>query len=137
MTEQSEEQEPTLFRSMAAASDGLPATGSSARTLGARPTIDVPLQPGNRVYPGTGGMSVSPDDPHNLPRHRRPSEFGGIGRDPVWSVRPADLGPELRYRPDPLNPTEHGFVEPAQEMSFANYQSALEATRPAWRRWGV
>ena len=74
---------------------------------------EIPVGPDGLVHPGTGGMSVSPYDPGNLPEHRRPPEFGGTGRDPVWEHHSDQLGPDLQYRPDPHNPGGHGFVEPS------------------------
>jgi hypothetical protein len=125
-------QQVQLFRSMQAAEDGMPVVGPTARTLGARPRIDILVDPHGTVRPGTGGLSVSPDDPRNLPSHRRPPEFGGTGKDTVWTIASSELGPELIYRPDPLNPTGHGFVEPAWPMHVDQYQRALAATRGAW-----
>ena len=122
-----------LYRSMRAGNDGLPITGPSARTLGVRPEVDIPVDAHGSVQPGSGGMSVSPDSPMNLPSHRRPANMGGTGKDPVWCIRACDLGPDLTYRPDPKHPSGHGFVEPARPMSFVDYQRALEGTRGSWR----
>ena len=112
--------------------------GPTARTLGARPGpvpgpgVDIPVRDG-LVQPGTGGLSVAPDDPMNLPRMRRPREFGGTGKDPVWGMNTNDLGSDLVYRPDPADPSRHWFVEPVREMSYDEYQQALEATRAHWQ----
>ena len=114
--------------------DGLPVTGPTARTLGARPGVDVPVGPDGMVHPGTGGVSVSPDSPLNLPPHRRPPEFGGTGRDPVWRLDERDLPDGLSYRPDPVRPSGHGFVEPSRSMPLTEYQRLLESTRPSWTR---
>ena len=81
-----------LYRGMREASDGRPVCGSSARMLGARPHIDVPVDRSGIVHPGTGGMSVVPDSPRHLPRHRRPPEYGGTGNDPVWRIQETALG---------------------------------------------
>jgi hypothetical protein len=62
----------TLYRGMQETPDGEPAIGPSARTLGARPHVDIPVDLSDNVYPGTGGISVAPDTPSNLLRHRRP-----------------------------------------------------------------
>jgi hypothetical protein len=86
------------------------------------------------VHPTTGGMSVSPDSPLNLPPHRRPPEFGGSGRDPVWRLTERDLPDGLGYRPDPANPSGHGFVEPSRSMPLTEYQRLVESTRPTWTR---
>jgi hypothetical protein len=75
-------------------------------------------------------MSVAPDDPMRLPRHRRPASLGGIGQDPVWVLELDDLGPDLRYRPD--SPT-HGLIEPNAPVAFQDYVTALIALRSRWR----
>lgn len=121
-----------LFRSMQSAEDGLPLLDASSRTLGARPQVDIPIDDSGMVQPGTGGMSVSPDDPRNLPPHRRPPGFGGTGLDQVFTIREADLGSDLVYRADPANPSRHGFIEPMRPMTFQRYQVAIWATRTAW-----
>jgi hypothetical protein len=122
-----------LYRSMKAASDGRPEPGRTARTLGVRPDIDIPVGVDGVVLGGEGGMSVAPDSPGNLPAHRRPAEHGGTGKDPIWELDVADLGDELRYREDPLMPGVHGFVEPVLPTTFDAYESAVLATRRAWR----
>ena len=125
---------PRLFRAMKESTAGKPQLGSSARTLGVRLGIDVPATDGaDVVQVGTGGMSVSPDDPLNLPTYRRPPEFSGTGADPVWFLEDADLGPVLLFRPDPVNPG-HGFVESASPITADEYRQALEATQPLWRK---
>jgi hypothetical protein len=85
------------------------------------------------VQPGQGGLSVSPDDPLNLPYFRRPPEWQGAGRDPVWVILDTALAPDLCYRPDPSQ-SGHGFIEPIRPMSLADYQRALEQTRRLWSR---
>jgi hypothetical protein len=84
------------------------------------------------VYPDEEGISVSPDTPANLPDLRRPPKLGGRGKNPVWRLLKSALGPELKYRPDPANPTGHGFIEPARPMTFDEYQEALAATQDRW-----
>lgn len=120
---------------MKEAPDGLPDVGPSARTLGARPENDIRMNPARIVLPGTGGISVTPGDPHALPRHRLPTALGGTGKDPLWWIGAEGLGMELTYRPDPAQPTRHGFIEPAREMTFNQYQQALADTRRIWRRY--
>jgi hypothetical protein len=127
-----------VLRGMRAAPDGLPMIGPTARTLGARPGSppegDIPIV-GGIVNPGTGGMSVSPSPSSNLPPHRRPPEYGGKGRDPLWECDTDDLdGAKLSYRSDPELPRTHGFIEPVRRMRFEEYQEALGATRSLWRR---
>ncbi len=63
---------PRLFRGMKEDPVEEPLLEQSARGLGVRPGVDVPavdLQ--ELVRPGEGGISVAPDDPQNLPEHRR------------------------------------------------------------------
>jgi hypothetical protein len=122
---------------MKKAADGLPETGRSARTLGARLDTDIEIDNAGQVHPDIGGMSVSPDDPEKLPKHRRPLEYGGSGRDPVWVIDSDNLGPRLRYRPDPYDPEGHGFLEPRTEMSFEEYERLLEQTRDRWEEPGI
>ena len=117
---------------MRAAADGLPLVGPTARTLGVRgvelaPHHDVPVSdPTDVVGPGQGGLSVTPDDPLHLHPHRRPASLGGTGRDSMWEIDSADLGPDLVYRPDHAT---HGLVEPAGAMTLGEFQFALASTR--------
>jgi hypothetical protein len=123
-----------LFRGMKEDQDGLPVLEASARGLGVRPGIDVPAErPGEVVRPGQGGVSVSPNDPLNLPKYRRPPEFQGDGKDPLWTIADSDLAPGLRYRVDAEN-SKHGFLEPARQMSLSEYEIAINATRKLWRK---
>jgi hypothetical protein len=125
--------EETLFRGMQRDADGSPVVGESARKLGARQAIDIEIDQDSMVQPGFGGMSVSPGSPENLPRHRRPPEWGGTGLDPVWAISSAELDGKLVYRPDPDQPEVHGFIEPTAPTRFADYQQALAETRLSWR----
>ncbi|AGY60438.1 hypothetical protein [Gloeobacter kilaueensis] len=113
---------------------GFPACGNTATKLGVRPKVDIKIDEDRNVLPGTGGMSVSPS-PEQLPEHRRPEALGGKSKYPAWEIKVQDLGPELKYRPDPKN-SDHGFVEPARQMDFAEYQNALEETRQKWKKVG-
>jgi hypothetical protein len=124
-----------LFRAMRKDASGAPEIGPNARALGVRAGVDIPATlPHQTVLPGQGGLSVSPDDPMNLPYFRRPPGFGGTGRDPVWVIDLNDLGPDLFYRSDPFHP-EHGFIEPIQPMSLDDYQLALATTRNCWQEF--
>ena len=130
-----------LYRAMTADSDGLPLVRRSARSLGVRTPADIAPgvepdvlvgAPDEVLRPDQGGMSAAPNDPANLPRNRRPPQVdGGIGKDPVWEIDAKDLGLALRYNQD--KPT-HGTVEPAESMTFAQYEAALLATREKWSR---
>jgi RHS repeat-associated protein len=123
-----------IFRSMKRGVAG-PEVGPTARTLGARPGVDIPVDAAGRMTPSTGGMSVSPGGPHNLPSHRRPAQLGGTGKDPVWCTGTCSLPEGLTYRPDPSNPTGHGFVEPSRPMTFNEYEQLLESTQTLWREF--
>jgi hypothetical protein len=130
-----------VLRGMKVREDGLPKAGESPRTLGVRPNIDIPVDEDGYVRPVTGGMSVSPPPPGNLPHYRRPPNFGGTGKDPVWWLDTDQLPEELRYRPDPDNPNGHGFIEPSRRMTFEEYQRAIHRTRrglwqPFWTSMG-
>lgn len=118
---------------MKTASDGRPACERTARALGVRPGLVIPVGVDGLGVGGEGGMSVAPDSPENLPAHRRPPEHGGTGKDPIWELAVTELGADLVYREDPLMPGVHGFVEPISTTTFAAYESALLATRRAWR----
>ena len=112
-----------------------PETGNTARSLGARPgpgpNTDIPVDSAGNVKPENGGMSVAPR-PEDLKPYRRPPEFGGTGKDPVWSINTKNLGPRLKYVPD-ADGSPHGTIQPAYEMPFGDYQSALANTQPFWR----
>jgi hypothetical protein len=123
-----------LYRGMKEDEEGRPACGPSARTLGVRLDGDIVVRADGSVEPGTGGMSVGLGDPEHVPPHRRPSEFGGWGRDPLWMIDEADLPSMLKLRPDPEAPLRHGFVEPIERMSLAAYQEALAVSRGFWTR---
>lgn len=123
-----------LYRSMKVAADGLPEPGPSARTLGVRPGRDVSaLADTEMVQPGSGGLSVTPDDPMRLPDYRRPKSLGGRGQDPVWMISDADLSADLMWRADPNKPADHGFIEPNRTMALQEYQDALANTRSRWQ----
>jgi hypothetical protein len=126
---------------MTAGDDGSPEVAEGkknpARTLGVRTggrIRDIDVDRSGTVYPMTGGMSVNPPPPENMAEHRRPPEYGGIGRDPVWVLETEALPPELTYRPDPDEPSgTHGFIEPSASMSLDDYEEALRAPRGMWR----
>lgn len=123
-----------LYRSMKENQEGLPELGTTSRYLGIRPEYDVSAaRPGDTVMPGDHGLSVSPDDPRNLPARRRPPWLGGDSKDAIWVIHDGELGPDLRYCPDPDRLT-HGFIEVSRPMTLAEYQQALARTQCLWRK---
>lgn len=123
-----------VLRGMRADADGLPMVGTSGRYLAIRPNVDVPVDAAGHVDPETEGMSVVPPPVENMEPHRRPPEFDGTGKDPVFEIETDELPDELRHRPDPANPERHGFIEPARRMSFEEYLAAVRSTRALWRK---
>jgi hypothetical protein len=121
-----------LYRGMKDDGEGMPSCGPSARELGVRLEGEIRISENGMVEPQTGGMSVAPDNPMNLKPHRRPERFGGYGPDPVWQIDADDLPDSLTYRPDPKNPSGHGFVEPIERMTLTAYQEALATSRGVW-----
>lgn len=117
---------------MKVARDGQPEPGRTARTLGARPGVDIPVDADGFVHGGHGGVSRRIRRIGFRGTADRPSH-GGTGKDSVWELAVARLGEKLVYRHDPLMPALHGFVEPAFAMSFEEYEAALAATRRDWR----
>lgn len=122
--------------------DGKPARGDSSSRLGVRVPHDIPVDSGNVVYPGTGGVSVSPSI-SALPPHRVPKRFRGVvqgasgsDHDAIWSIGDGSfeqglLTGDLELRPDPRT-SRHGFIEPARKMPVDHYRSAIAATRDSW-----
>jgi hypothetical protein len=96
---------------------------------------DVRLDADRVVRPGTGGMSVTPNDPKHLPAEFLPEALGGFGRLPLYSIKTTELGEELVARLDPRKPDRHAFVEPAAPMQVGDFQHALCSTAASWTRW--
>ncbi len=118
------------YRSMQTEPDRLPKTGEIARELGVCPDRDLPVDSSGFVAPMTGGMSITADDPMNLPPHRRPASDDGNGRDPAFEIHGDSFGGSLSLRQD--GRPSHYLVEPHTFCLFEDYQVALHATRPFW-----
>lgn len=126
---------------MMAAEDGGPEVDgpgkNPARTLGVRISgrrADIEPDEYGMVHPSDKGMSASPPPPEDhLLEHRRPPEYGGTGKDPLWELETEDLPPELVYTPDPKDPEGHGLIGPSETMSIDDYLAALYRTRRLWR----
>jgi hypothetical protein len=129
-----------LFRSMRG--NVSPEIGESARTLGVRPGSDssaeVEVIRGQVTGPTNTagmfqGMSVAPITPYNLVKIRRPKEFEGTGKDPVWAIRRSAIkDPNLNVIDD--KPPSHSLISPHKCMLYEDYKRSLEATRPLWRK---
>jgi hypothetical protein len=121
-----------IYRTMRADPDGHPLVADTTSGLGVRDwEIE---QDEDMAIPEAGGMSVAPDSPLSLPRAFRPKELRGLSRHPAWELDVDDLGEALVYRPDPDDPTRHGFVEPSRPMRMEEYRYALAETRTLWHR---
>lgn len=130
-----EEASQVYYRAMRAGLDGRPLCGTSGARLGVRPR-DISIGADGLVQPGTGGMSLTPDDPSRLPEEFRPESLpGGIGRMPIFEISPRDIGSSLQISADKHRPRMHAYVEPRRPMSLDNYQGYLCATAPNWRRY--
>src|SRR5262249_49399053 len=144
---------PLIWRGMRIDGDR-PRVGRGPTSLGVRvgPSENDDINPDvdGFVYPGRGGMSVSPSvdalPTHRLPRRLRvayPDRFPDasgpnglccwwMGKGPFSEDQVAD---HLCLRLDPDDPEKHGFVEPDDKMNLGEYEAALAATQDQWQRW--
>ena len=123
-----------MFRAMRAEANGLPKVGRSGRELGVRvegPTRDLPVGHDGTVEPRTGGMSVALDAAQNLPNPRLPRSLGGEGRDPVFTMRTAEVPRSLVVRPDRY---PHAVVEPGRRYPLCDFELDLASTRSRWSK---
>ena len=68
--------------------------------------------------------------PAGMPEYRRPPSFGGFGKDlNMYCNGSCDLAPGLCYVPDAGG---HGFLEPAWNMPFEEYQGYPQGTVGSW-----
>lgn len=135
--------------------DGKPRLGRSARLLGVRlgVDIDVALLPqgwldaqsylrleeterdstGAKVevaVRNTKGLSVSLSI-EGLPPFRKPSAFGGTGRDPLWQIDGNYIVGDLEAVQDSLT---HVSIMPSATMLLARYEAAIAQTQMYWER---
>ena len=88
------------------------------RTKGTK--IDLTPDVDGTVQPDTGGMSVIPDDPNDLPYHRRPISLEGSSTWPVWVISSPDIVSPLAIRPtDP----KHWLIAPSRPMTLEKFRS--------------
>lgn len=136
------------YRGMAE-QNGKPKIGRSARLLGVRHNIDINIQQmpigcldeQNYLLPeaqrelhgdlvvvairDTKGMSVSLSI-EGLPAFRKPSQFGGNGKDPLWQIDDSMITGDLQAVQD--SPT-HVIT-----MTLEKYEAALANTQKYWER---
>lgn len=142
------------FRGMAA-KNGKLKLGRSARCLGIRPGIDIDVESipracldeqgyltpeveqdsaaGERVdvaIRNHKGMSTSLSI-EGLPEFRRPPEFGGKGRDPLWQVDDSEICGDLEAVQDS---DTHVSIMPSTTMALDRYEAALANTQDSWKQ---
>ncbi|MCC3427943.1 MAG: hypothetical protein JGK12_29505 [Microcoleus sp. PH2017_01_SCD_O_A] len=141
------------YRGMAE-QNGKPKIGRSARLLGVRPGIDIDIEQMptgylneqgyllaelEREFRGelvavavrnTKGMSVSISI-ESLPAFRRPTKFGGTGKDSLWQIDDIKIIGDLQAVQD--SPT-HVSILPRATMSLEMYDAALANTQNDWER---
>ncbi len=141
------------YRGMAEA-DGKPKVGRSARLLGVRLGIDIDIEEipkdwldaqgylrpeAERKATGdvvivavrsTKGMSTSLSI-ESLPAFRRPTAFGGTGRDPLWQIEDSNIGSDLEAVQDSAT---HVSIMPRVTMLLEKYETALANAQNDWER---
>jgi hypothetical protein len=141
------------YRGMAE-QNGKPKTGRSARLLGIRPTIDINVEQMPIGYldeqgyllpefkrenqgelvtvaiKDDKGMSVSLSI-EGLPSFRKPSEFGGNGKDALWQIDDTKIIGDLQAVQDS---STHVSILPRATMALARYEAALANTQQDWQR---
>ena len=134
--------------------NGKPKIGRSARLLGVRPGIDIDIEQMPTGYlneqgyllteserelrgeliavaiRNTKGMSVSLSI-ESLPAFRRPTKFGGTGKDSLWQIDDRKIIGDLQAVQD--SPT-HVSILPRATMSLERYEAALANTQNDWER---
>jgi hypothetical protein len=110
--------------------------GATSRTLGARPGVDIGVFNSGNVVSTVQGMSVSPMPPENLPLWRRPPEFDGTGKDPVFAMDTDNLafgGTKKNRRPQTILPEKRASTRSASPPlclllgSYYRYPAAPKA----------
>ena len=134
--------------------NGKPKIGRSARLLGVRPNIDINIEQMpvgcldeqgyllpdsqrkllgdlvNVAVRDIKGMSVSLSI-EALPTFRKPSQFGGNGKDPLWQIDDSMITGDLQAVQD--SPT-HVSIMPRVTMALEKYEAALANTQKYWER---
>jgi hypothetical protein len=76
------------------------------------------------------GMSVSLSI-EGLPSFRKPSEFGGNGKDALWQIDDTKIIGDLQAVQDS---STHVSILPRATMALARYEAALANTQQDWQR---
>jgi len=132
--------------------NGKPKIGRSARLLGVRPNIDINIEQmpigyldkqgyllpeaqrnlhGDLVTVAIRdikGMSVSLSI-EGLPAFRKPSQFGGMGKDPLWQIDDSHITGDLQAVQDSQT---HVSIMPRVTMTLEKYETALANTQKYW-----
>jgi len=141
------------YRGMAEA-NGKPKVGRSARLLGVRLGIDIDIEEIPKDWlddqgylrpeaerkateevvivavRSAKGMSTSLSI-ESLPAFRRPTAFGGMGRDPLWQIEDNKIGGDLEAIQDSAT---HVSIMPRVTMLLEKYEIALANTQNDWER---
>ncbi|GBF49384.1 hypothetical protein LPTSP4_08970 [Leptospira ryugenii] len=129
----------SVFRLMVSCEDGYPLTGERLGELGVRISIngenqnneknvDIDVSLDGRVFPNTGGMSVS--EVRNLRHMEEKRNFGGKLLT-YFYIKTKLLENELLTRISKKNGSGI-LVCPTKEMEYQSYKNALESTRLFW-----
>jgi len=134
--------------------NGKPKVGRSARLLGVRLGIDINVEgmpkdwlndqgylrpeterkstgePVVVAIRSTKGMSTSLSI-ESLPAFRRPTAFGGMGRDPLWQIEDSKISGDLEAVQDSAT---HVSIMPRVTMLLEKYETALASTQNDWER---
>jgi hypothetical protein len=128
-----------LFRVMRPAEDGKPLVGDEPSLLGVRcdhPSgrNDVKRGKNGLIFPGTGGLSVNPDDYTRIYPTILDMALDEEEEEQVWCLQLEDLSHELAYREPRAG---KGLIEPSRPMTLERFQRALADTRDAWRIYSI
>ncbi len=137
-----------------AEANGKPKVGRSARLLGVRLGIDIDVvempkdwldnqgylrpeterkstgEPVVVAIRSTKGISTSLSI-ESLPAFRRPTAFGGMGRDPLWQIEDSKISGDLEAVQDSAT---HVSIMPRVTMLLEKYETALASTQNDWER---
>jgi len=140
-------QSPKVYRAMKRdATDNLPVVGSTRSSeLGARPGVDITVDPAGNVVLDESGMSVAPGwrnlDFTRIPKRLRHIVPGAAGANSTscftmgaGPFRRDEVANGLELIPD-QGPSQvtHGVIAPVRVVPLDHYQSDLANTRAAWQ----